>query len=169
MDEPMDIGEALPDENIPFSIHIQAPVIDEFAPNEADVNNNDFKMAAHNDLPVEDVFAKKALLIGENPAEATGIEAELPQQIIPPENAPCLHRSTRTPKYTKKMKLYKGLSSSDDDEDANLDTALSAMMLDHDPSKPFIPLSVLTIEPYIPISYRRCYYMPGSFSLESRN
>jgi hypothetical protein len=28
---------------------------------------------------------------------------------------------------------------------------------------------VLTIEPYIPISYRRCYYMLGSFSLESRN
>ncbi len=53
------------------------------------------------------------------------------------------------------MKLYKGLPTSDDDEDiANLDTALSAMMLDHDPSKPFTPLSVLTIEPYIPISYK---------------
>ena len=117
----MDIGEALPDENIPFAIHIQAPVIDEFAPDEVDDNNNDVQMAAHNDPLAEDAFAQDALLIGEHPAEATGIEAELPQQIIPPENAPCLRRSTRNPKYTKKMKLYKGLPSSDDDEDANAD------------------------------------------------
>ena len=158
----MDIGEALPDENIPFAIHIQAPVIDEFAPDEVDDNNNDVQMAGHNDPLAEDAFAQDALLIGEHPAEATGIEAELPQQIIPPENAPCLRRSTRNPKYTKKMKLYKGLPSSDDDEDANLDMALSAIMLDHDPSKPFTPLSVLTIEPYIPISYKDATTCPES-------
>lgn len=52
------------------------------------------------------------------------------------------------------MKLYKGLPKSVNDEDANLDMALSAMILNHDPSKPFTPLSVLTIEPYIPISYK---------------
>ncbi|XP_032797408.2 uncharacterized protein LOC116933830 [Daphnia magna] len=92
MDEPMDIGEVLPDENIPFAIHIQAPVNDEFAPDEADDNNNDFQTATDNDLLVEDVFTQDALLIGEQPAEATGIEAELSQQIIPHENAPCLRR-----------------------------------------------------------------------------
>jgi hypothetical protein len=27
-------------------------------------------------------------------------------------------------------------------------------MLDHDPTKPFTPLSVLTSEPYVPISYK---------------
>ena len=53
------------------------------------------------------------------------------------------------------MKLYKGLPTSDDDGDiANLDKAISALILYHVPSKPFTPLSVLTIEPYIPINYK---------------
>ncbi len=74
-----------------------------------------------------------APLVGVRPEAEPENERE---QMLPQENdeAP-LRRSRRTRKKVKRL----GLLTSDDE-------AMSAIMLDHDPSKPFSPTSVLTIE-----------------------
>jgi hypothetical protein len=43
---------------------------------------------------------------------------------------------------------------------ASDDEAMSAVMLDHDPSKPFTPVSVLTVERHIPMSFKEAVSCP---------
>ena len=87
--------------------------------------------------------------VDEQPGAAPEKEGIIPKQIESYEETPWPRRSTRNlfPKYTKEINLHRVFPTSDDDNDiANLDSAMNAMMLDH-PTKPFTPLSVLIIEP----------------------
>lgn len=61
------------------------------------------------------------------------------------------------------MKLWKGFPI--DEEDAMLsltETTFSNMTLDHEPSKPFQPMSAIVLEPYIPINYKDAISCPDS-------
>ena len=98
-------------------------------------------MAGFNDPLVGDWNIAGAPLVDNQP-EAEG-EEEIEQNQFFPQ---ALRRSTRNffPRHSKKKKLLLGLPTSDDEEDiVRVDAAMSAMVLDHDISKPFDPVSVL--------------------------
>lgn len=65
-----------------------------------------------------------------------------------------LRRSTRKPKLTYKMKIWKGISMEDDAALALTESTMETFNQDHEISKPFKPISALTLEPYVPINYK---------------
>ena len=73
-------------------------------------------------------------------------------------------RSSRPPKYTYKMKMWKGIPVEDDEALAafHVEAALHDMNHDHDPSNPFKPVSALILEPYVPINYKDALSCPDS-------
>ena len=116
------------------------------------------------EIPLVDLNAQ--LVGGGNAADAPLVERQ-PEEEGPEEGPanvnPILRRSTRNlmPKYSKKKKLLLGLPTSDDEEDVmRIDQAMTAMMIDCDPSVPYCPESALSIEPYIPISYKDAMSCP---------
>ena len=100
------------------------------------------------DVPlVNDRNVDNAKLVGIHP-EA---ESENEGEPVPPQNnaeAP-LRRSRRTRKKVERL----GVLASDEE-------AMSAVMLDHDPSKPLTPVSVLTVERHIPMSFKEAVSCP---------
>lgn len=76
-------------------------------------------MAVQNRQIFNDVLAPDALPVDEQPCAAPEKESIIPMQIEPPERNTLSRRSTRNlfPKYTKKMKLHRGLPTSHDDDD----------------------------------------------------
>ncbi len=72
-------------------------------------------------------------------------------------------RSSRAPKYTFKMKVLKGIPTENEEAAVALaEATVSDLNLDHDPSKPFQPVSVVILEPYIPINYKDAISCPDS-------
>jgi hypothetical protein len=70
----------------------------------------------------------------------------------------CSHKKIVKFPYADQAKTRKkvqrlGLTTRDDE-------AMCAMMLNHDTSKPFTPVSVLTIERHIPMSYKEAVSCP---------
>ena len=119
------------------------------------------------EIPPADLNAQ--LVGGGNAADAPlvgGQPKEGPANAGPnPDFNPMLRRSTRNlmPKYSRKKKLLLGFPTSDDEEDeVRIDQAMAAMMIDCDPSEPYCPESALSIEPYIPISYKDAMSCPES-------
>ena len=111
------------------------------------------------------------------------VELPFPPSLLIPDHVDA-HRSTRTPLYSNKYMQYRagllegtesessidhepleGASSTTSDwtpgsaspTDDEFDIAMAALNLtlhDHDPSKPYQPVSILLLEPYIPVSYK---------------
>ncbi len=86
--------------------------------------------------------------------DGTTTNGEQPKQAVS-----VLRRSSRQPKYTYKMKAWKGIPE-DDAVLALTETTLVDLNLDHEPSKPFIPQSALILEPYVPINYKDALSCP---------